>query len=62
MAGEHQPDESTAGWVYGHREILVSFRHCLECGDDFGERRSVVKAEKARGATSAKKFGGYGTD
>ncbi len=62
VAGEHQPYESTAGWVYGHKEILVSFRHCLDCDADFGERRKVVKKQKARGAASAKKFGGYGTD
>jgi hypothetical protein len=62
VAAEHQAYESTAGWVYGHREILVSFRHCLDCHGDFEERRRVVKKQKARGATRAKKFGGYGTE
>jgi len=62
VAGEHQPYESTAGWVYGHREVQVSFRRCLDCGADFAERRTVLRREKARGATSAKKYGGYGTD
>jgi len=62
VAGEHQPYESTAGWVYGHQEILVWFRHCVACHAEFAERRHVVKQHKARGAVSAKKFGGYGTD
>lgn len=62
VAGEHQPYESTAGWVYGHKEVLVSFFHCLECHQEFGEHRKVLKQQKARGAARAKKFGGYGTD
>jgi Zn ribbon nucleic-acid-binding protein len=62
VAGEHQAYESTAGWVYGHREVLVTHRHCTACGHDFGERRKTLRAHKARGATAAKKFGGYGTE
>ncbi len=62
VAGEHQAYESTAGWVYGHQEVLVSFRHCLDCRRDFAERRTVLRKHKARGATRAKKFGGYGTE
>jgi len=61
VAGEHQAYESTAGWVYGHKEVLVAFRCCLECHDTFAERRKVVKTQKASGA-KAKKFGGYGTE
>ena len=62
VAGDHQAYESTAGWVYGHKEILISFRHCLDCGEDFAGRRKVVKKRKARGARSAKRSGGYGTE
>lgn len=62
VAGEHQAHESTAGWVYGHREIAVRFRHCLDCGADYGERRAAVGEERARGSRSAKRFGGYGTE
>ena len=62
VAGEHQAYESTAGWVYGHKEILITYRHCLDCGTDFAEHRKVVGHERARGATRSKKFGGYGTE
>ncbi len=62
VTGEHQPYESTAGWVYGHKEILVTFCHCLDCHEEFGEKRRLLKNQKAHGAASAKKFGGYGTE
>ena len=62
VAGEHQPYESTAGWVYGHMEVLVSFQYCLDCQRDFAQRRKVLRKQKAHGAARAKKFGGYGTD
>ena len=62
MAGEHQAYESTAGWVYGHKEVLVSFQHCLDCDSEFAERRKVIDSHKARGAVRSKKFGGYGTE
>ena len=62
VAGEHQAYESTAGWVYGYKEIAVSVRCCLECGTDYGERRTEVGEKRARGSVSAKRFGGYGTE
>jgi len=62
VASEHQAYESTAGWVYGHKEVHVSFQECGECRAEFAQRRKVIKKEKARGATGAKKFGGYGTE
>lgn len=62
VAGDHQPYESTAGWVYGHEEVLVSYRSCLDCGEAFGDRRKVERREKAAGSARARVFGGYGTD
>ena len=62
VASEHQAYESTAGWVYGHKVVHVSFRECGDCCAEFALRRRVIKEEKARGATGAKRFGGYGTD
>jgi hypothetical protein len=62
VAGEHQAYESTAGWVYGYKEIAVRFRRCRDCGADYGERRTLVSEKRARGSVSAKRFGGYGTE
>jgi len=62
VAGEHQAYESTAGWVYGHLEVVVAYRTCTTCGHDFAERRTVASTHKARGATATKEFGGYGTE
>lgn len=62
VAGYHQPYESTAGWVYGHKEVRVEFRKCLDCGAVYAERRKVVAAHKAPGSRDSKKFGGYGTE
>jgi hypothetical protein len=49
-AGERQAYESTAGWVYGYQELLVRFRHCLDCEADFREHREVIGRAKGRGA------------
>jgi len=54
--------DQCGGEEYGHQEILVSFRHRLDCGRDFAERRTVLRAHRAPGATRAKKFGGYETE
>jgi len=60
VVGAHQPHESTSGWVAGHKEILVTYRHCPDCSTDFAERRKVVARHKLEGSDRTKKFGGYG--